>query len=118
MPRLRKSSKPTKEVPAHTRDQGMTDVSGYTARNPSFFRRKTINMSGRPAKVYEDKQGRKVIDLPPTLYNQVVSGVKDPITAFQEAGVEDWEYTSGELLVGNTKNRTKVPIELPRTVSD
>jgi len=114
MPQLRKSSKPTKKVPPHSRDGGETPVKGYTASNPSFFKRKTIQYSNRSAKVIKDKDGQTIILLPQSDFNQVVSGVKDPMVAFRENGVEEWELPEGQVLVGNFKNRTKVPIQLSR----
>lgn len=109
MPQLSKS---TKKVPPHTREEGRVPVEGYTARNPSFFKRKTIQYTNRPAQVIKQDDGQTLIRLPQTDYNQVVMGIKHPMDAFRENGVEDWELPQGQVLVGNFKNRSKVPIQL------
>jgi len=112
MPTLKRS--PTKKVPRHTREGGRVDVDEYMASNPSFFEKQRIKVTRRDARVYKTRQGVTVIDLPSHQFNQVVSGVKDPQEAFKESGVQDWEIPTGEFLVGNVKNRTRVPMKIPR----
>lgn len=106
--------KPTKDVPSYNREDG-TPVSGYEASNPSYWRRKTINYTTRSAKVIKEKDGTTLIRLPQAQFNQILDGVADPRITLKDAGVEDWELpTEGQIMLGNFRNRTKVPIQLPR----
>lgn len=114
MPQLRKSGSSTKKVPAHTREEGKVPVEEYVARNPSWLDRQKVKVTPREAKVYRARNGMMIFDIPSHQYNQVVSGVKDPRAALNESGVQDWEIPEGQILVGNLKNRTKVPMKIPR----
>jgi hypothetical protein len=109
--------RPTKQVSPYNRTDG-TPVSGYTAKNPNFFKRQQVKITPRAARVYTNKDGVTIIDLPVSEFNQVASKVKEPRQALLDSGVQEWEIPEGTFLVGNTKNRTKVPVTLPRKTEE
>ena len=114
MPQLRKTGSRTKKVPAHSREDGKVPVEEYIARNPSWLEKQKVKITPREAKVYQARNGMMIFDIPSHQFNQVASGVKDPRIALNESGVQDWEIPEGQILVGNLKNRTKVPMTIPR----